>query len=193
MKERKVEAIKQMGPPKNVNALQTFLGLAGYYRRFVKDFSKIAYPLHQLTKKDAVWAWKEECQEAFERLKKALTTKPVLVIARTDKPYKIYCDASGFAIGGILTQDGDDREEHVVEYFSKSLKGAEVHHGITEKECLAVLSSVVRFKPYVYGEKFEVVTDHAALKCLATLGEERGQEDYCYVGLYICKPSITTK
>ena len=160
-----------MEAPSELKALQTFLGLAGYYRRFVKDFAKVAYPLHQLGKKDAVWVWSEECKEAFEKLKDVLANRPILAIARMDKPFKIYCDASGFAIGGILAQDDDDGKEHVVEYFSRCLKGAEVHYAITEKECLAVVASVVKFKPYVYGEKFEIITDHAALKWLSTLGE----------------------
>ena len=167
----KIEAVKRMEPPRTVKALQKYLGLAGYYRRFVKDFAKIACVLYRLCKKDAVWTWDKECQEAFEKLKEALITKPVLAIARMDKPFKIYCDASGFAIGGILAQDDPEGREHVVEYFSRKLKGAEVHYGITEKECLAVVASVMKFKPYVYGEKFEVITDHAALKWLTTLGE----------------------
>ena len=174
MDQNKVLAVKEMPPPKNVKDVQRFLGLAGYYRKFVLNFAGIAQPLYALLKKDNHFIFNNECMKAFNTLKDELIKYPILRQADPTKPYILYTDASGSAIGAILAQR-DDTREYVVEYASRLLKNAQVHYGISEKEGLAVVWSVRHFRIYLHGEKFTIVTDHAALNWLMTLKDPLGR------------------
>ena len=159
----KVKAISEMMPPTNVKMVRSFLGACGYYRKFIKDYSKIAAPLTELTKKGRRFKWTESCQDAFDCLKSKLTSAPVLAFPDYNRQFILHCDASNVAIGGVLNQVFESGERPVG-YFSRKLRGTEVNYSITEREALAIFESVKFFTPYLYLNKFTIVTDHAALK-----------------------------
>ncbi|CAB0038053.1 unnamed protein product [Trichogramma brassicae] len=147
--------------------------MVGWYARFIARDSEIKAPLTKLLKKTEEWKWGEEQQMAFERLKSALTSAPVLARPDFSKPFKVQCEASGVAVGAVLTQEQQDGE-HPIVYASRSLTGAERNYSTTEKECLAVLWSIRKFRPYIEGYRFVVITDHSALKWLRNLKDPTG-------------------
>ena len=134
MDEKKVEAILDWPAPTKVADLRSFLGLANYYRKFIKSYSKKVNPLTDLLKKDQKWAWNDECQEAFEKLKSAVASEPVLKLPEFELPFEVHTDASDRAIGGVLVQEG-----HPLAFESRKLKEAEQHYSIHEKEMAAVM------------------------------------------------------
>ena len=123
MDPAKVEAVTEWKAPKSVTEIRSFLGLAGYYRRFIEGFSKIARPMTQLLKKEKKFVWSEQCQESFEQLKEKLTSSPILVLPDIWKDFVIYCDASRQGLGGVLMQDGK-----VVAYASRQLRPHEENY-----------------------------------------------------------------
>ena len=151
-----------------------FLGLCTYYRRFVKDFAQIAAPLHHLTRKGARFQWTGDCQRGFDELKEALVNAPVLPYPDPTKPYILDCDASAEGVGAVLSQEKDG-QEWVVSYFSKKFSAPERNYCVTRKELLAVVMALDHFHPYLYGAKFKIRTDHAALRWLKTLKNPEGQ------------------
>jgi len=175
MDPEKVRAISERAPPKNIKQVQQLLGMTNYYRRFIKDYSKIAEPLISLLKKEEKFVWGEPHATAFEGLKKSLTSYPVLRQPDLSKPFSLYTDASGFAIGSVLSQEGDDSKDNPIAYYSRILKGAEIHYGITEKECLSVVASIKHFRDYIQGMRFKVITDHSALTWLKNIKEPTGR------------------
>ena len=166
MDEAKIDAIKQREPPKNLKQLQSFLGLANYYRRFIKNFSKIAQPMFALCSKGIKFEWNDECKISFELLKEALISYPILRLADVEKEFILYTDASGYAVGAILAQTDESKNEYVCAYASRLMTKNEINYGITEKECLAVLFGIKQFRNYLHGVKFKVITDHSALSWL---------------------------
>ena len=122
------------GGTKAVTAVRSFLGMAGWYRKFIPDFASIARPLFELTKKDVEWKWTNECQTAFEKLRDALVSKPVLAVADPNKPYTLHTDASDHAMGAILMQEDDNGEAHPIAYASKSFNDAQRNYDTTERE-----------------------------------------------------------
>jgi hypothetical protein len=175
MDPAKIESIKTWNNPKTVKQLQKFLGLCNYYKRFVENFSKIAAPLFKLLKKDNKFDWDDSCQSAFDELKRKLVSYPILRQPDWSKPFLLYTDASGYALGAILSQCDNDNKEYVCAYASRILKNAEVHYGITEKECLAVVYAVKYFRVYLYGSKFTIITDHSALSWLMNIADPTGR------------------
>ena len=157
MDERKVEAILDWSAPTKVTELRSFLGLANYYRRFIKDYSKMASPLTDLLKKDKHWEWTEACQEAFQDIKQAVTSEPVLRLPDFELPFEVHTDASDRALGGVLVQEG-----HPIAYESRKLKEAEQRYSAHEKEMTAVVHCLEIWKHYLLGTKFVVVTDNVA-------------------------------
>jgi len=151
--------------------LRGVLGLFSYYRRFIENFSKIADPLYELLKKDITYIWTESQQEAFEFLKKKLTTAPIIQYPDFEKPFFLYTDASGTGIGAVLAQK-NDKLEHVIAYASRTLNAAEKNYGVTELECLAIVWAVKYFRHYLWGSKFTIITDHTALKWLLNSSSE---------------------
>ncbi|UYV78686.1 K02A2.6-like [Cordylochernes scorpioides] len=165
----KVKSIQDFPRPDNVKKFRQFMGLANYYRKFVKDFSKISFPLVLLTRKNQPFIWNEEVEESFAKLKMALSTKPVLAIYNPDYPSKVYTDASKYGIGAILTQIGPDNEEHVIAYYSKTLQPHQENYSAYEMEFLAVIQATDHFHVYIENQPFEIITDHAALQWLFTM------------------------
>lgn len=165
---KKVEAVQDFPIPKNAKNVKQFLGLAGYYRRFIKGFSKIAKPLTNLLKKDNDFKWEEREQESFEILKNALCQEPILQYPDFTKPFLLTTDASGTAIGAILSQ-GQIGKDQPISYASRVLNNAEKNYSTIEKELLALVYGVQHFRPYLYGKKFKLVTDHKPLTWLHKL------------------------
>lgn len=161
----KTRAIQDYPTPTNSKHLQQFLGLAGYYRKFVKGFAEITNPLRNLLKKNTTWVWNNSQVNAFNLLKKELTGPPTLCTYNPDLPVEIRTDASGYGLGAILVQkDNQNNVLGVISYASRYLSHAEKNYSTTEKEALAVLWAVTeKFRPYVEGKHFVVVSDHAAL------------------------------
>ena len=170
----KVQAVTDWPAPTNQKQLKSFLGLASYYRRFVRGFSCTAAPLFQLLQKDCDFLWTEQCQEAFTSLQRALSEAPVLAPADPSLPFLLDTDASGSGVGGVLSQTGPDGER-VVAYFSRAFNKAERRYCVTRRELLAVVLSIRHFKYYLCGPLFRVRTDHAALQWLMTFKEPEGQ------------------
>ncbi|CAM5076925.1 unnamed protein product [Natator depressus] len=171
--QAKVDAIQKWPVPKSKKQVQSFLGLAGYYRRFVPHYSQIAAPLTDLTKKKQPNAvqWTEKCQKAFNKLKATLMSDPVLRAPDFDKPFLVTTDASERGVGAVLMQKGPDQEFHPVVFLSKKLSERESNWSITEKECYAIVYALEKLRPYVWGRRFHLQTDHAALKWLHTVKE----------------------
>ena len=163
----KIDIISKLPPPTNVKTIRQFLGHAGFYRRFIKDFSKIAKPLYKLLEKDAQFIWEEDCQKSFEELKFHLTTAPIVQAPNWKLPFEVMCDASDLAIGAVLGQR-EDGKPHVVYYASKTLNEAQRNYTTTEKELLAVVYALDKFRAYLVGADIVIFTDHAALKYLLT-------------------------
>lgn len=168
----KVEVIAQLPIPINVKGVRSFLGHAGFYRRFIKDFSKIAKPLTMLLLKDAPFLFTNECIEAFNRLKMALISAPIIRSPDWNKPFEIMCDASDLAIGAVLGQR-EGKALHAIYYASKTLDEAQRNYTTTEKELLAVVYALEKFRPYLVGSKVIVHTDHAALRHLLSKNEAK--------------------
>ncbi|WVZ84822.1 hypothetical protein U9M48_031809 [Paspalum notatum var. saurae] len=163
----KIEVIEQLPPPTNIKAIRSFLGHTGFYRRFIKNFSYIARPLTNLLAKDAPFVFDEECLKAFDKLKEALITAPIIQPSDWNKPFEILCDASDYAVGAVLGQT-NDKKHHAISYARKTLIGPQLNYSTTEKELLAVVFAIDKFRSYLVGAKVIIYTDHAALKYLLT-------------------------
>ncbi|GBM31585.1 Transposon Ty3-G Gag-Pol polyprotein, partial [Araneus ventricosus] len=170
----KIKAVVDWPRPETIHDLRSFLGLCTYYRRFVKNFSTIARPLHKLTEAKSNFIWTEECEKSFNSLKQALTSSPILTYPRTDKDFILDTDASNEGIGAVLSQNIGN-EERVIAYFSKSLGKPERNYCVTRKELLAIVKSIEHFHHYLYGRKFLLRTDHASLRWLLNFKEPEGQ------------------
>jgi hypothetical protein len=168
----KLEAVQTIPPPTSVTEVRSFLGLIGYYRRFIHGFSAVAEPLHALLHKDYAWVG---LQEAFETLRGHLLTAPILIRPDYDQDFILQTDWSGIAIGAILAQQHDDGKEHVVAYWSRSLNSAELNYSASEGEAMAALKAIQHFRQYLHGRRFQLQTDHVALKWLMTTTNLQGK------------------
>ena len=164
----KVSAIKEYPVPRSVKDVRAFLGLANYYRKFVKDFAKIAGPLHDLTKKGLKFQWSDACQSAFETLKEALTQAPILAYPDFTLEFTLATDASDHGLGYVLGQVQNGREV-VIAYGGRKLLPAEKNYSVTEREALAVVAGIKHYQHYLYGAHFKVLTDHSAVRLLMSL------------------------
>ncbi|KAL5562825.1 hypothetical protein UlMin_032572 [Ulmus minor] len=161
----KIETIEKMPPPTSVKGIRSFLGHAGFYRRFIKDFSKVAKPLCSLLEKDKVFCFDENCLEAFLELKKNLSSAPIIVAPNWTAPFELMCDTSDVALGAVLGQRRN-KIFHSIYYASKTLQGAQLNYTVTEKELLAVVFAFDKFRSYLVCTKVIVFTDHSAIKYL---------------------------
>ncbi|GJX50259.1 reverse transcriptase domain-containing protein [Tanacetum coccineum] len=161
----KIDVIAKLPYPTNVKGVRSFLGHAGFYRRFIKDFSMISKPMTQLLMKDAKFDFFDDCKKAFNILKEKLTTAPIIISPDWNVPFELMCDASDFAVGAVLGQRIDGKFKPIY-YASKTLNNAQEHYTTTEKELLAVVFSFDKFRPYLILSKTIVYTDHSALKYL---------------------------
>ncbi|GJY35059.1 reverse transcriptase domain-containing protein [Tanacetum coccineum] len=161
----KVDVISKLPHPTTVKGIRSFLGHAGFYQRFIKDFSKISRPMTHLLEKNTPFIFSEDCILAFQTLKKKLTEAPILIAPNWDQPFEIMCDASDYAIGAVL---GQRIEKHFrpIHYASKTMTEAESNYTTTEKEMLAVVYAFEKFRSYLIMNKSVVYTDHSALKYL---------------------------
>ena len=157
----KVAAVVNYPRPTCASDVRRFYGLAGWYRRFIKDFSEVCAPLTLLTKKNAVWRWGKEQEDAFRTLKERLVNAPVLRCPDFGKMFTLHCDASNNACGCILSKETDDGSgSHVIAFASRMFTAIEKKYSVTERECLAVLWAIEHFRGYLEGYHFEVITDH---------------------------------
>ena len=168
---RLLGAISQIEPPRDVRGVRSFLGLIGYYRRFVKKFSDKAAPLTKLLRKDQEWEWSSQCQEAFELLKEELTKRPVTAFPDFSKPFRLYTDASNLGLGAILSQKQEGKER-IICCASRTLTPSEVNYSTTKKECLALVWGIGTFRSFLVATHFEVVTDHYSLQWLRSMKNE---------------------
>jgi len=153
-----------------VKDIQKFLRFCNFYRRFVKDYSHIARPLFNLTKKETPWNWTTECNTAFETLQQTMITSPVLMLLDYEKPFTLITDASDYATGAILEQRDALGRSHPITYFSKSLQPAEQNYEIHDKELLAIIHALKHFRHYIQGSPHmtTILSDHANLKYFTT-------------------------
>ncbi|XP_071917076.1 uncharacterized protein [Coffea arabica] len=163
----KIDIISALPYPASVREVRSFLGHAGFYRRFIKDFSKIGAPLFQLLQKDVTFEFNDKCEKAFNKLKELLTSPPIIQPPDWNLPFEIMCDASDHAIGAVLGQRVG-KAAHVIYYASRALNGAQLNYSTTEKELLAVIFALEKFRSYLLGAKVIVFSDHAALRYLMT-------------------------
>jgi hypothetical protein len=159
----KVKEVLDWKPPTSVSEVWSFLGLAGYYRQFIPNFSKIVKPITELLKKGNMYVWSDACDEAFKNLKKLLTTSAVLAQPDTDKQFDVYCDASGTGLGGVLMQEGQ-----VISYSSWQLKRHEEHYPTHDLELAAVVMALRTWHHYLHGNVVHIYTDHKSLKYIFT-------------------------
>ena len=159
----KIEAVVNWSRPTNVTEIRSFLGLAGYYRRFVDGFSRLAAPLTSLTRKNVKFDWSDECEKSFQELKKRLVSAPVLTVPSSGSGFVIYNDASRKGLGCVLMQHGK-----VIAYASRQLKNYEQNYPTHDLELAAVVFALKIWRHYLYGETCEIYTDHKSLKYLFT-------------------------
>ena len=171
----KTEKVATWPVPTSKREVQQFLGLANYYRRFVKNFATIAKPLHHLTEKTAKFEWTEQAQSAFEELRLRLVTAPVLAFPDYTRPFILDTDASETGVGAVLSQLCEDGSECVVAYASRVLTRPERRYCVTRKELLAVVTFIQHFRSYLLGREFQLRTDHGSLTWLATFRQPEGQ------------------
>jgi hypothetical protein len=170
MDDVKVEKVRKWLPPINVIEVRKFLGFTGYYRYFIKDYSKIASPLLYLTHNSTPWQWKEGQQQAFETLRDLMCQQPVLKQPDFTKPFAVFTDASAYGVGAILSQEGGPNTQnrtkfHPVAYYSATFTETERNYDVYDRELLAIMKAITHWRPYLIWTKepFKIFTDHANL------------------------------
>jgi hypothetical protein len=159
----KVQEVMNWKPPTTVHQIRSFLGLTGYYRRFILDFSRIAKPMTELLKKGAKFVWGQKCEDAFHTLRQHLTTAPVLAQPNISKTFDVYCDASGIGLGCVLMQDN-----RVIAYASRALRPHEQNYPTHDLELAAVVHTLKMWRHYLMGTHYNIFTDHKSLKYIFT-------------------------
>nr|GEU97820.1 reverse transcriptase domain-containing protein [Tanacetum cinerariifolium] len=172
----KVDVIAKLPHPTTVKGVRSFLGHAGFYRRFIQDFSNIARPMTHFLEKETPFVFSKECIDAFNTLKKKLTEAPILVVPDWNLSFELMCDASDYAIGAVL---GQHKSKHFqpIHYASKMMTEAQLHYRTTEKEMLIVVYAFEKFRPYLVLSKSIVYTDHSALKYLLNKQDAKPRQE----------------
>ena len=170
MDPAKVAAILKWPAPERLSDVQAFVGFANFYRRFIAGFSKLAHPLTKLMRKDSPWSWGNEQQQAFDVLKQAFTSAPILVMADMSRPFILEADASDYATGAVLSQRQPNGEIHPVAFYSKTLNSAERNYDIYDKELLAIIRALDEWRHYLEGGEhpIDIISDHKNLLYFAT-------------------------
>ena len=181
---RLTNAVLEFPRPSSVHDVRRFLGMSSYYRRFIRNFSKIAQPLHSLTQKGTHFEWTAECDEAFKSLKERLATPPVLAFPSFDDDFTLETDASVLGLGVILSQTKADGRLHPVAYASRALNKSEKNYSITELETLAVVWAISHFHSYLYGNKVTILTDHSAVKAILETPNPTGKHARWWTRVY---------
>ena len=166
MEKEKVQGVIEWLVPRNIKDIQKFLRLANYYKWFVKDFATIVKPLHEMTRKDKKWNWRERQQKVFEELKRRFMMEPVLVTPDLDREMRVEVDVSDFATGGVLSMKCEDEKWRPVAYISKSLNEAKRNYEIHDKEMLAIIRCLEAWRHFLKEAKdqFEIWIDHKNLE-----------------------------
>ena len=207
----KIEQLKNYKCPTTIVEIQSFLGLASYYRRFIRNFADIAHPLIELTKKkkdksnkkvkktikmgeeeNYSWKWGVEEQKAFETLRECLITPPIVAFPDFEKEFLIFTDASNYGIGAVLSQIQDEKEV-VIAYSSRHLNAAERNYSAIEREALAIVYGIKRYRHYLQDEQFEIISDHRPLQWLETHKDEKSRLGRWAIELSSLKYKITYK
>ena len=175
MDTEKIKAIINRKAPLNVKDVQVWLGSINFYRKFVSNLALHVRPLMDLINKKNKWKWEKEEQKAFDDVKRFLTSYPILRIPDFNRMFILDCDASEKAIGAILGQNDDNNDRYACEYESRVLRGAELNYTVTEKELLAVILGLTKFRVYLLGRKFKIYTDHVALQWIINLKDPIGR------------------
>jgi len=168
----KIAAVKEWPIPHTKKQLRNFLGFSSYYRKFIKGFSSLAKPLYTLTENKNKFIWENKCQNAFDELKRVLSSSPVLSFPREEGEFIL--DASNIGIGAVLSQKQEGKEK-VIAYYSRVLNKPKRNYCVTRRELLAIVSSLKFFCHYLLGQKFLIRTDHVSLKWLMSFRELEGQ------------------
>ena len=176
---KKIEAVTNYPTPNNADKLRSFLGLANYYRRFIRNYSELTHPLTILTRKNEQWRWESEQENSFQKVKSLLSSAPILAYPDFTKEFQVHTDASAYGIGAVLaqvrktTENGTD--EVVIAYASKHLTDSQAKWATVEKEAYAIVFATKIFYPYLYGRRFTVYTDHKPLEWLMNIKEPTGR------------------
>ena len=157
----KVRAIEERKPPTNRKELLSFLGLCGYYRKFISNYAHMILPMSNLVKEDSVWEWKEPQQRAFTQLKVALQQAPVLQLPDYTKPFRVTTDASGYCCGAVLSQDGVEGDDLPIAFLSKRFGKHEENWPAHEKELFAIVQALKKWRHYLHGNHFDIYTDNS--------------------------------
>ena len=170
--QSKISIIKTLAPPTTVKGIRSFLGHAGFYRRFIKDFSKIARLLCRLLEKETKFNFDDSCKAAFEEIKSRLVQAPIMVAPEWDQEFEVMCNASHFAMGAVL---GKIKEKifRAIYYASITFNEAQENYSTIEKEMLAIVFACEKFRPYILGSHVIVHTDHGAIKYLMSKKEAK--------------------
>jgi hypothetical protein len=164
----KIVAILEMPNPTHLHTLKNFIGLCNYYRIYVQDFNTIIYPFYALLKNDVAWTWSEEAKETFNTLKEKLSKFPILKRADFSKVFILHTNWIALGISVIFGQLNEEGKEYVIAYASQKNNKAKNNYSSYEGECLVVVWDVIYFRPYLYGTKFTLFTDHQPIKWLMT-------------------------
>ena len=159
----KVEAVMSWEKSKSIFEIRNFLGLAGYYRRFIEDFSRLTAPMKRLTRREVKFEWNGLCEKAFLELKRRLTSSPIMIVPEMGQKYTVYCDASKDGLGCVLMQFG-----RVMAYGSRQLKNHEQSYPTHDMELVAIVFALKIWLYYLYSEQFEVFSYHKRLKYIFT-------------------------
>ncbi|KMQ84279.1 reverse ribonuclease integrase, partial [Lasius niger] len=170
----KTRPILEYPAPRNLKQLRRFLGMSSWYRRFIPQFATLSEPLTRLLKKGKRWEWGDDQDRAFDQIRDHLVTAPTLACPDFELPFVLQTDASSVGLGAVLTQTIDE-EERVIAFASRALADPEKRYSVTEQECLAVVWAIQKFRPYLEGYRFTVVTDHSSLRWLHNLKNPTGR------------------
>ncbi|GFX47423.1 transposon Tf2-6 polyprotein [Trichonephila clavipes] len=170
-----IDIIKKLKPPNNVKELQKFLGSINVYHKFIPEYADLRHPLNMLLKKDVKFNWTDECQNAFEKLKESLITKPILRLHDPDLTSHVFVDASQKSVGAVLKQPDASNVLHPIAYHSRTIRDYDQNYAITELECLAIIDALDKFYYYLHGQTFIMHTDHVALVWLKSIKNLRGR------------------